>query len=93
MRPAKDGAPTGPEHGKTDNGSSLTKRLPTASEQLEELLGYPWPFLGRPPKHDLSTWTVTDTWPDPVLVTEAEIEVFEQWFGDLFDELLGSSDP
>jgi hypothetical protein len=30
---------------------------------------------------------VTDDWPDPVPVTEAEIEVFERWFGDLFDEL------
>jgi hypothetical protein len=65
-------------------------RPPTASEQLETLLGYPWPFLGRPPKHDLSTWTVTDDWPDPVPVTEAEIEVFERWFGNLFDELFGS---
>lgn len=54
---------------------------------------YPWPFPGRPPKHDLSTWTVTDDWPDPVPVTRAEIEVFERWFGDLFDELFGSSDP
>lgn len=68
-------------------------RPPTASEQIEELLGYPWPFPGRPPKHDLSTWTVTDDWPDPVPVTEAEIEVFERWFGDLFDELFGSPDP
>jgi hypothetical protein len=65
-------------------------RPPTASEQLEALLGYPWPFPGRPPKHDLSAWTVTDDWPHPVPVTEAEIEVFEQWFGDLFDELFGS---
>jgi hypothetical protein len=73
-----------------------TNRPPTASEQLEELLGYPWPFPGRPPKHDLSTWTVIDDWPDPVPVTEAEIEVFERWFGDLFDELfdpdIGSPD-
>lgn len=68
-------------------------RPPTASKQLEELLGHPWPFPGRPPKHDLSTWAVTDDWPDPVPVTEAEIEVFERWFGDLFDELFGSSDP
>ena len=52
-------------------------------------MGYPWPFPGRPPKHDLSTWTVIDDWPDPVPVTEAEVEVFEQWFGDLFDELSG----
>jgi hypothetical protein len=64
-------------------------RPPTASERLEALLGYPWPFPGRPPKHDL-TRTVTDDWPHPVPVTEAEIEVFEQWFGDMFDELFGS---
>lgn len=42
------------------------------------LTGYPWPFSGRPPKHDLGTWTVTDDWPDLVPVTEAEIEVFER---------------
>lgn len=46
--------------------------------------------MGRPPKHDLSTWIVTDDWPRPVPVTEAEIEVFEQWFGDLFDKLFCS---
>ncbi|WP_066521717.1 hypothetical protein [Sphingobium cloacae] len=61
---------------------------PTASEQLEALLGYRLP-MGRPPKHDLATWTVTDDWLDPVPVSEAEIDVFEAWFGDLFDELFG----
>jgi hypothetical protein len=66
------------------------KHPPTASEQLEVLLGYPWPFVGRRPKHDLSTWTVTDDWPKDVPVTEAEVDVFERWFGDLFDELFGS---
>lgn len=80
----------------TASRSRRTNRPPTASEQLEELLGYPWPFPGRPLKHDLSTWTVIDDWPDPVPVTEAEIEVFERWFGDLFDELfdpdIGSPD-
>ena len=55
---------------------------PTASEQLEALLGYPWPFPGRPPKHDLSTWTVTDDWPEHIPVTEAEVNVFEAWFGE-----------
>jgi hypothetical protein len=81
--------------GETNNGGvgimsrSRRVRPPTASEQLEALLGHPWPFPGRPPKHNLSTWTVTDDWPDPVPVTEAEIEVFEQWFDDLFDELFG----
>ena len=65
------------------------ERTPTASEQLEALLGQPLPFPGRPPKHDLSTWTVTDDWPESVPVTEAEVEVCEQWFADLFDELSG----
>jgi hypothetical protein len=66
------------------------ERPPTASEQLEALLGQPWPFAGRPPKHDLSTWAVTDDWPKHVPVSEAEVEVFEQWFGDIFDELFGA---
>ena len=35
------------------------------------------------------TLTVTDDWPEDVLVTEAEIAVFEAWFGELFDELFG----
>ena len=47
------------------------------------------PRTGRPPKHDLSTWTVTDDWPEVVPVTEAEVDVFEAWFGDLFDNLFG----
>lgn len=66
------------------------ERAPSASEQLELLLGKPWPFPGRPPKHDLSTWRVTDDWPDPVPVALAEVEVFERWFGDLFDEFFSS---
>jgi hypothetical protein len=57
---------------------------PTISEQLESLLGYSWPFPGQPPKHDLSAWTVTDDWPERVPVTEAEMEVFERWLGNLF---------
>jgi hypothetical protein len=64
-------------------------RPPTASQQLEALLGEPWPFRGRPPKHDLSSWTVTDDWLEPVPVADAEVEVFERWFGDLFDALCG----
>ncbi len=45
--------------------------------------------MGRPPKHDLSSWTVTDDWSDPVPVTIAEVKVFESWFGDVFDEIFG----
>ena len=45
---------------------------------------------GRPMRHDPNAWTVTDDWPERVPVTEAEIEVFEAWFGDLFDELFAT---
>ena len=41
-------------------------------------------------RRDRSEWTVTDDWPDEVPITEAEIEVFEAWFGDLFDELFST---
>ena len=29
-------------------------------------------------------------WPDEVPITEPEIEVFEAWLGDLFDELFST---
>jgi len=45
---------------------------------------------GRPAPGDPATWTVKDDWPDYAPVTEAEIEVFEAWFGDLFDELFST---
>jgi hypothetical protein len=41
----------------------------------------------------LENYSVTDDWPDEVPVTEAEIQVFERWFGDVFDELLDSKKP
>lgn len=44
---------------------------------------------GRLPKHDLSNWTVTDDWRERIPVTDAEVDVFEAWFGDLFDKLFG----
>jgi hypothetical protein len=60
-----------------------------ASEELARVLGYPWPFAGRPSRDDLSTWAVTDDWPARVPVTATEVDVFEAWFGDVFDELFG----
>ncbi len=47
----------------------------------------PWPRIGRPRKHDLGAWTITDDWPDPVPITNGGLDVFEAWFGDFFDEL------
>jgi hypothetical protein len=45
---------------------------------------------GRPAPEDTTTWTVTDDWPDEVPITEAELDVFEAWFGDLFDEFFST---
>lgn len=76
--------------GDTGGMSRASRKLQlSASEQLRQLLGEPWPFPGRPSKHHLSEWIVTDDWPERVPVTQAEIDVFEGWFGDLFDELFG----
>ena len=50
-----------------------------------------WPRLGRPVKHDVESWRVVDDWPVRVPVTDAEVDVFEAWFGDVFDELFGPS--
>jgi hypothetical protein len=44
---------------------------------------------GRPVKHDLIGWRVIDDWPERVPITEREVDVFEAWFGDIFDELFG----
>lgn len=32
--------------------------------------------------------TVNDDWPEYIPVTEAEIAVFEAWFGDILEELI-----
>lgn len=48
-----------------------------------------WPRIGRPVKHDLADWIVSDEWPERVPVTQTEVDLFEVWFGDLFDELFG----
>jgi hypothetical protein len=41
-------------------------------------------------KTDQTRWSVSDDWPDEVPITEAEIEVSEAWFGELFDELFST---
>jgi hypothetical protein len=44
----------------------------------------------RAAKADPIEWTVTDDWPNDVPVTEAEMDVFEAWFGDVFDTLFAT---
>jgi hypothetical protein len=62
----------------------------TAADDLYDYAGPPARRPGRRAPEGPSTWTVTDDWPEDVPVTEAEIEVFEAWFGDLFDDLFST---
>lgn len=64
-----------------------TRQLGWLPDDLYDYLRPPVRRKGRPARKDRSEWTVTDDWPEEVPITEAEIEVFEAWFGDLFDEL------
>jgi hypothetical protein len=69
------------------------KSRPRRTRQLRPLPDDLYEYLrrrGRPARRERSEWTVTDDWPDEVPITEAEIEVFEAWFGDLFDELFST---
>ena len=68
-------------------------QIPAPGEAPDDLYDYVRPPArrpGRPILDDVTTWTVTDDWPDEVPVTEAEIEVFEACFADLFDELFST---
>jgi hypothetical protein len=67
--------------------TTIEGRLPA---DLYDYARPPTRRVGRPASKDTTTWTVTDDWPDEVPITEAEIEVFEAWFGDLFDELFST---
>lgn len=72
---------------------SRPQDITVPGEALDDLYDYARPLArraGRPAPEDPTTWTVTDDWPEDVPVTEAEIEVFEAWFGDLFDELFST---
>src|SRR5258708_10434063 len=67
-----------------------TRSLGPLPDDLYDHLRPPVRRRGRPAKKQQSEWTVTDDWPDEVPITEAEIDVFEASFGDLFDELFST---
>lgn len=72
--------------------SQESKRRVSTNAQCDDLYEYavaPARPSRRRAKRDSVTWTVTDDWPKDVPVTDAEIAVYEAWFGDLFDELFG----
>jgi hypothetical protein len=69
------------------------RRIASATATPDDLYDYTRPRVarpGQPTPDDTTTWTVTDDWPEDVPITEAEIEVFEAWFSDLFDELVST---
>ncbi|MDY6860851.1 MAG: hypothetical protein SWN98_16105 [Pseudomonadota bacterium] len=41
---------------------------------------------------DVETLPVIDDWPEDVPVTEAEVDIFERFFGDVLDRLFGPID-
>jgi hypothetical protein len=74
--------------------SQESQRRVSTNAQCDDLYDYAVASarLGRRrAKRTSVTWTVTDDWSKDVPVTEAEIDMFEAWFGDLFDELFGKS--
>ena len=48
-----------------------------------------WRVLRTRRDRNQTDWTVTDDWPADIPVTDTELDVFEAWFGKLFDELFG----
>lgn len=78
-----------PLHHSSENSAAPDTASDEFQEALRDYMRTEWPHTGRPAKHDVESWTVTDDWPDRVPVTAAEVDVFEAWFGDLFDEIFG----
>ena len=76
--------------GRADGSLSEWPRLESLVAEPRAVPGTVWTIYSTmPPKDDLSTWVVTDDWPERVPVTSVEVDVFEAWFGDVFDELFG----
>ncbi|GHC10021.1 hypothetical protein GCM10007291_03020 [Gemmobacter nanjingensis] len=75
-------------------------RQPVPKTLPDDLYDYdddPAPRISPPrgsPSHvfDVEKLPVIDDWPDEVPITEAEIQVFERSFADVFDEMFGSLD-
>ncbi len=47
------------------------------------------PRASSPDAFDVEKLPVIDDWPEKVPITEAEVQVFERWFADVFDEMFG----
>jgi hypothetical protein len=92
LRRSPDGACM-PQRRYGSSSKILTKMTQCSRKLPDDLYDYLRPTIrrrGRPARRKRSEWTVTDDWPDEVPITEAEIDVFEVWFGDLFDGLFST---
>jgi hypothetical protein len=70
------------------------RRAPSLVASPDDLFDYlqsPPRRVGRPSKHDFARWRVTDDWPERIPINESEIDVYEAWFGDLFDRIFGDT--
>lgn len=93
------------QHCRARKGRLRQPVLKTPPDNLYNYADDPTPAPSRPRDHhararnrqtytsNVETMRVVDNWPKYVPVTEAEIRVFERWFGDVFDELLSSEKP
>ena len=80
------------------HGSRGRPRQPVPKTLPDDLYDYdddPTPRVSPPrgrPLHlfDVERLPVIDDWPEDVPITEAELQVFERWFADVFDDLFRS---
>lgn len=78
-----------------EDGADNKGAQQTIPDDLYDYLDGPAPRI-RPPRRapsprifHVEALPVTDDWPEDVPVTEAEIDVFERYFGDVLDRLFG----
>ena len=72
--------------------NSVPKRRQRSRAAKIDLYDYaqiPEPKPRGRPEPELTDWRVTDEWLKRVPVTSSEVDVFEAWFGDPFDDLFG----
>lgn len=70
--------------------SSVSTRRPQTGRLPGNLYGYAdtlAPRRSARPSVAATPMAVSDDWPEYIPVTEAEIAVFEAWFGDILEEL------
>ena len=78
----------------THRGRPRRQAPQTLPEDLYDYDDDPAPRIssprGSPPDaFDVEKLPVIDDWPEKVPITEAEVQVFERWFADVFDEMFG----